>query len=393
LLALKWIVTNLNAHGILDSKLSTLSNLMQESFIKLLLTGEYSATGDTSLKVQKQSSVQSSENVFEYLRILVTYISTRFDQTIFPYLRETFFPALTTDIITEFLPSRIPNSLDDLPAFDILLDAVTVYDLHLVNLGWAPSSPLATWVFNAPETWFKHRLDTFIHETRTYISEHRRPETVEISNGIDIMNESHILGDQSKTEKGLTEVEDTKSTIQQSKDDDEDDTDGWGFDTEETEIDNVPNEVEDPAVDSWKWDDEPEHLNETTKDLGVFPYTVSVIPDGLVEIIQRVLDERELLQSERLVSFWNLSYIRYSAHAIARSVGNYPMIISFILMTWRAIASLEMVDMPSDQKMRLSNDALYLARRLTLNSSIIDMSNEMQHLSRWSTHYMREEMV
>jgi hypothetical protein len=301
--ALKWIVTNLEAHGMLNSKLSRLSNLLQEMFIKLLLTGEYSATSDTAVRIQKKSSVQSSEDVFEYLRTLVTYISMRFDQTIFPSLMATLLPALTTDIINQFLPSRIPDSLNDLPAFDILLDAVTVFDLHLVSLGWALSTPLATWVSNAPETWFKHRLDTFLHETRTYISEHVHPETVTISHGIDIMNESHILGDQSKVEKGLTEVEDTNSTIQQPKDDDEDETDGWGFDTEETEIDNVADEAEDHEVDSWKWDDEPERLNETTQDSGVFPFTVSVIPDGLVDIIQRVLDERELLHSETLVPF------------------------------------------------------------------------------------------
>jgi hypothetical protein len=67
--------------------------------------------------------------------------------------------------------------------------------------------------------------------------------------------------------------------------------------------------------------------------------------------------------------------------------------ISDILMTWRVISSLDAINMPTDQKMRLSNDARYLAHRLSLYTNIDGMSNEIQHLDDWSDLYLKEEIV
>jgi hypothetical protein len=67
--------------------------------------------------------------------------------------------------------------------------------------------------------------------------------------------------------------------------------------------------------------------------------------------------------------------------------------ISDILMTWRVISSLDTSDMPTDQKMRLSNDARYLAHRLSVYANIDGIPNEIQHLVDWSDLYLKEEIV
>jgi hypothetical protein len=115
--------------------------------------------------------------------------------------------------------------------------------------------------------------------------------------------------DQNKAQKRNLNEEGIQSTIQLAKDVDEDETDGWGFDeTEEAEASTeveVTQSVDAGEVDSWDWDDESEDRTLTTTDssLGKFSHIVSIIPDELMDIIQNVLDEREQLQSKRLIPY------------------------------------------------------------------------------------------
>jgi hypothetical protein len=293
----------MKAHGLLDSKVSTLSILLQEQFIQLLLSANYSTSCDNALVIRKESSSQQPEIVFEHLTTLTDFLTSRFPRTLLQDLTATLLPALTNDIITQFLPSRIPNSLIELSTFDVLLDTVMRFDQHLVRSGWARETSLWSWVSSASEVWFNNRLAIFLDQTRK-ISAQKHPKIIKI------FHKNHdvpkIPPDQNKARKGNLNEEGIQSTIQPVKDEDEDETDGWGFD--ETEEQEAPIEVEATQsidageVDSWDWDDEPEDRTSTTTDLslGNVAYIVSVIPDELMDIIQNVLDEREQLQSQML---------------------------------------------------------------------------------------------
>ena len=115
-----------------------------------------------------------------------------------------------------------------------------------------------------------------------------------ISSGIDILSEPKLA--QIIPEK--VKIEEPKIAAAGSeKDEDEDEeADGWGFDTEDVDTAETSEDVE---ADNWKWDDEiPEDPAVTENDNNEsFPYALSSIPEGLLEIVQRILDEGVQLQT------------------------------------------------------------------------------------------------
>ena len=67
--------------------------------------------------------------------------------------------------------------------------------------------------------------------------------------------------------------------------------------------------------------------------------------------------------------------------------------IASIFAAWRAIIQLRKLDMTHGQRMRLSNDALYLSHRLIPHSGDPHISGEMQRLSSWGHAWFNQELV
>lgn len=226
---------------------------------------------------------------------LITFLNTSFPQTVLHLLVIDLLPSLTTNLLTIFLPLHIPSSITELQSFETLLDSVTQFDTHLVNLGWASETPLSLWVSQAPRVWFSNRQATFLAETREYVvRQNKQSNNVVISSGIDIMSEPKLA--QTIPEMVKTEEPKTVSAGPEKNVEEEEEADGWGFDTEDVETEETSEDVE---ADNWKWDDEiPEDPAVTENDNSEsFPYALSSIPEGLLEIIQRILDEGVQLQT------------------------------------------------------------------------------------------------
>src|SRR5204863_6617861 len=88
-----------------------------------------------------------------------------------------------------------------------------------------------------------------------------------------------------------------------------------------------------------------------------------------------------------------LSDYSYSAHTALGYARHYPVMISFIFAAWRAIIQLRKSEMTHGQRMRLSNDALYLSHRLVALSEDPHISAEMQRLSSCGNAWFNEELV
>ena len=71
----------------------------------------------------------------------------------------------------------------------------------------------------------------------------------------------------------------------------------------------------------------------------------------------------------------------------------YPLMISSVTGVWRAISRLQSSLGTSGQRMRLSNEILYLSHRLILYSKEMSVSTEIQRLQRCGNLLFTQELV
>ena len=144
-----------------------------------------------------------------------------------------------------------------------------------------------------------NRQAAFLSETREFILKEGFGKNVVISSEIDITLEPKIsVEEEHKGELMVKEAE--KPQVEEE----EEETDGWGFDAEGNENEESSENAEE---DNWKWEDDipdEEQVEEThdEQNSDSFPYSLSGIPDGLLEIVQRILDEGAQLQFSEYLS-------------------------------------------------------------------------------------------
>jgi hypothetical protein len=385
------IVTNLQELDILESGVSRLSESLIERFIRPLLKENYTITASPAFLIKQESVSRSPDTTFKYLALLVMHLSTALPQTVLNILIPTLCPVLINNILT-FLPAHVPTLVMDLPKFDTLLDAVTHFDTLLVNLGWISSTPLSKWVSDAPRIWFANRQATFLLETRLLVlREWKNQKNVVISSGINILSEPKAISFKIVEDQSQNETYADNTTAKAG--DEEEETDGWGFDAEDDETGENTDLIGDTQPDAWNWDDENEDVKPVVSDPNLFPYSVSTIPDKLMEIIERLLSEGSRLQSPRFAFLPSMSNRSYSSHPTLRYATDYPIMVASIFATWRAIVQLRRTDVTYGQRMKLSNDALYLSHCLIPHSIDPNISAELQRLSQCGSTWFNQELV
>jgi hypothetical protein len=291
-------ISNLRALDILEPKILDLTQRLTEKFIQPLVKCNHSISSNSVLLTKRENSSYPPEATFKYLALLVTHVSAIFPEPILDALTTSLFPLLIAEILTNFLPFHIPATIADLPTFDVLLDAVSHFDMLLVNLGWASETPLSRWVSDAPRIWFANRQSAFLSDTRLLvIRESTSQRNVVISSGIDILSDPQTLSSEVVKETIQDKTKSEGTTEKPDEDDDDDEADGWGFDTADEETEEEPDVVQDQEPDSWNWDDENDDVNPPNEDSNSFPYAISPIPECLMEIVERLLNEGTQLVS------------------------------------------------------------------------------------------------
>ena len=300
------VISNLKTFKLLESKVTEISNLLAELFLPQILSGSHSIIiEETITMTRKEDLPQTTEAIFRYLAEFATFLSTTLVDPVLTMLISTLIPGLITDILTSLLPSRIPAEISGLSDFDTLLDAVAYFETHLVNLGWTSETALTMWLADAPSVWFSSRQAVFLMEARVLVSrECRNLESAIISGGIDIMVEPQRLQSKSvETEKAIPRNVPEKPPSIRNEEIEEEETDGWGFDDADEEveesIDTAAGE-DDVEPDAWNWEDDDADIgNNQVADTNSFPYSLSTIPEPLMELVERVLKEGEELKSPR----------------------------------------------------------------------------------------------
>lgn len=376
------LVSPLKSFRIFDQKVSDLVEGLANNVIRRILNGNQTIQViDSEFNVNQSSQEQSPDRIFGDLTTLTSFLCAIFPRAILDHLVPSLLPSLTTNLLAQFLPSYIPSSLNLLENFDSLVFAVEQFENHIVNLGWSDETPLANWVSEASKIWYANRLACYLDETRELVvKESKNPKRVKISNGIDILKEAQpVQQTVNGKENGRETKESASKPIAPSFVDEEEEADGWNFDDVEPVVEEpVVEETTETAEEADAWDNWDDETKEEQKDVNgdAFPYSISNLPDGLLEIVKRVLDEGMQLESPR--------FQRSLASASAK---DYPFMVGSILSLWRAIGRLQ------GSLIKFSTDALYLSHRLIPYSTHQSISLEIQRLNECGQIAFTQEIV
>ena len=301
----------------------------------------------------------------EDIQSIAEYLNTRLPPSVAVPLSAKLVPVIAARLINNLLLPAVPTSTNGVHAFQETLSYVLGLVEYLDELGWSGQSRLTEWVDKSAEIWLAKQKEAAIAKVQTLFPKRvgekksvERVETQVVTKG-DALHEGHEeqeddWGAEWDEEQPAIVAEET--TTQAAE---EEDMSAWG-----EEDDEVPREEKSQSVaeadkptnddaDDWgaDWDDEakpaepaePQPKAPTTpkvngKSAAQKPpkeqevtlremYTVTAMPDAIIEIILQVIADVETLNSPELVK-----------SAIAPASGGLFAIPSLLLAMYRATA-------------------------------------------------------
>lgn len=262
-------------------------------------------------------------------------------------LSALLMPDITSRLVEDWLDPCVPTNIDEMPFFQQNLDYVSKLASQIDALQWTGSSALREWVQSAPRTWLNKRRETALGAVRSLLftglrerNTVERVETQTVSKGDVMMGGSQ---DDDAWDEAWEEEEAQKSpvetkTLAPTTNHDDEDASAWGMEEDEPEETAAPTAEpgkaadEDDGTEAWGWEDEepstpsesrPPPREETRQTLPVNDsakavderevtlretYTVTAVPDGILEIIVKVVLDAESLTSPRYD--WTIIFYR-----------------------------------------------------------------------------------
>ncbi|PVH96001.1 hypothetical protein DM02DRAFT_688801 [Periconia macrospinosa] len=398
------VVDALTKLGIFDKFLTRLSRDMDNVIITPRLTvnteqlvSALTIEGDL-VQINGYVSDMSVKATLEDLQAISEYISTRLPPTIATPLSEKLVPTIATRLINNWLLPAVPLSTTEVPDFQEILSLVLGIVEYFDELGWSGQNRLSDWVDKSADIWLARQKEVAIARVQRLFPRRvqdkktvERVETQTITKGDALHTEKQ--SEPEKAGEGQTEHDDDwgadwgeeepakEEAKQPAEDLEEEDMSAWGMEEEEPQEEKKP-EPSAPAeedVEDWgaDWDDdgskpapaEPaskstadEHSNgkaTTSKTTSTEEkitlretYTVTAIPDSIIDLILQVITDVETLNSTALVT-----------SAITPASGGLYAIPGFLLAMYRATAATH-YSRDIAANMLIYNDCTRLSDRL-----------------------------
>lgn len=352
-----------------------------------------------SVSAAELTSDLSAQSLFEDLDQVVDFLRSSLPRSIMEPLASQLIPLLLSRLITIWLASSVPESLDGMNDFQNTMDLANNFANKLRECQWPGTRELADWMGSIPDIWLKKRQRTSLDQVRKLMSSGfgsiltvERVETQILPTDDDILggnqaadewNANWSDGDPGSPAKMSQTVE--------NRQDEEDDVDAWGLGDdketpEDTTHEKAPPLAED-ETDAWGWneDDNGQVPSSPIKDAkaspgksksnGVRPaaqqkeravtlketYNITSLPKGLLEIITQVMSDASTLESPSQASF-----------PVASAASELLSLPGLLLAMYRASALSSYTFRPNGS-MFLYNDSLWLAEQLQ------DMATNLQH--------------
>jgi len=271
----------------------------------------------------------------ENFRRVAEYFSTRLPPMVSTLLSQKLMPILIPRLTSDWLLPSVPVSLDGIQEFQEVLAQVLRLADQIGGLGWVGQDELVGWVESAPRIWLSKRKESALAATRNACykgtSDKKSVERVETQ----VVSHDDVImgGDQPKDdwEAGWSddETKGAKGVSDHQVADDDVDASAWGLEDDETQSDNKVDMSDannsTPAgadeAEAWGWgDDETEPQDAATpaarqtqesrpvvngskklskpseRELTLKEtYTVTALPDAIVDLIVRIVSDAESL--------------------------------------------------------------------------------------------------
>lgn len=219
--------------------------------------------GDT-LRAEGQAD-KSIDSLFQDLDRLFSYFAERLPQDLIESLSALMMPEVVSRIISVWLDSAVPASLQEMEKFEEIMAAARQFCARLEELKFSGFNELQDWVENAPRVWLAKCRETALDTVRTRLSEGLgSPKQVE---RVEKQMVSRAEG------QGLVAAPATAAAASAEDDD-------WGaaWDDEGEQPDDPAREpsqantnaaavgVEDDAADAWGWGEGGEEVEGDTQE-------------------------------------------------------------------------------------------------------------------------------
>lgn len=342
------IVETLDYLGGLDVYIRRLKGNIEFALINPRLStkpGQYTnlKVDDGRISVFNAASKPDTIATLNDIWTALDFLSTNLPKSVCEPLSRKLLPSLFETLTYTWLDQTVPVQIEQMPVFQQILDRVSRLAEQIDTLNWSSTSLLKDWVQNAPKTWLSKRRETALGAARSLLFSAlrdrktvERVETQTVSKGDAIMGGTDVDEaddawaadwDEDTTE---TKEVDTKQPEPSTNDDDDDDASAWDMDEDDADVpaesaatkDSGDNMEEDDAADAWGWGDDEQATEETSKPdspkktTKVAPteqptqsgdreltlretYTVTAVPDGMLEIVMQVVSDAETLTDPR----------------------------------------------------------------------------------------------
>ena len=327
---------------------------------------------------------KDASNIVDCLSSLFNFLHTNFPSRLGAAIGNTLSEELTGALIRDWLTPAIPLDLSDLRhSYPIQTKVGELADL-LLSCQWPGHEALTLWMDRVPHLWLDKRRTSSLDAVRTALKAQRGPnrevqrtERQRVSkedaafaeNGVDDWNASWT-----------DEEPETTAALANTGNKEEEDLSGWDFDEETgnsssavTSPSKANGNVEESA-DAWGWDEDNADetgLNDTKAQTDkanmestngsaqrrevtlTETYTITDIPDHLLDIISKEVQDAEQIKVGDYAAFENIS----------ASAGLFSL-PTMILAMFRATAPAYYSTTISDGNMHLYNDGMYVVEKL-----------------------------
>jgi centromere/kinetochore protein ZW10 len=312
----------------------------------------------------------SIKATLEDMQTIGEYLSTRLPPSVAVPLSSKLVPAIATQLINQFLLPAVPTSTSGVHDFQESLSYVLGLVEFFDELGWSGQSRLTDWVDKSAEIWLAKQKEAAIARVQTLFPKRvqekksvERVETQVVTKG-DALHAGHDADDDWGAD--WDEEEPINQDTDKTEIAEEEDMSAWGEEVDDVIEDVKPQgaahaeterSADDEDADDWgaDWGDESDTKPATSGQTPTKPkatpkvngksgitkpskeqevtlretYTVTAIPDSIMEIIMQVIVDVETLNSSELVK-----------SAIAPASGGLYMIPSLLLAMYRATAAM-----------------------------------------------------
>lgn len=344
-----------------------------------------------------KSGDTSEKKLFEDLRTILDFLSSRLPDSVAVPLCAEFMPVLTSRLESQWLEPAIPLEMKQIPQFQILLDHVSEFVDHIEDLGWSGSDGLRDWVEYAPRAWLTKRREAVLGDVRNLVFEGlRERKTVERIETRVVSREDMGMAQPSEDESGekgggdddwdnaWDESEETTPALQQGQatankqvDDDDDDGSAWNVDDDDDD-NNDASAKEGPTSrdednDAWGWGDEEGPKPESPKATKQQPkpassrtaghqeltlresFTSTLVPAHLLTTLKTIISDAQTLATSPTYTSTSLSPASSALYTLP----------TLALAIYRATAPTAYSKLPGGEgNLLIYNDASHLATQL-----------------------------